>query len=157
MKRILRSFIIVLSISTIVGCVPLVAPPPPTPLALQSLQTGTYNGVLKRNLFNASVTTLQDLGYIIDSADFDTGFVTAHNLAQVSDPRFRDTRITMFVTETSADDSRVRINIEKSREVPTFNRAQPTETIYNAVLDPNFYQTLFSRIRQNIATDSVIR
>lgn len=151
----LRSCIAIISALYLVGCVPI-QHPPLTPLAVQSLQTGIYNDVSKRDLFNASVTTLQDLGYIVDSADYDTGFVTAHNLTPFSDRRFGDTRITLFVTQTSDEDSRVRINIEKSTEIATFNRAQPTQIVYSAVLDPEIYQTLFNRIGQNILTNSVI-
>lgn len=154
-KSLLKPCIAIIFTLYLAGCVP-VQQTQLTPLAVQSLQTGTYDGVSKRDLFNASVTTLQDLGYIVDSADFDTGFVTAHNLTPFSDRRFGDTRITLFVTETSDEDSRVRINIEKSREIATFNRAQPTQVVYSAVLEPDIYQTLFSRIGQNVLTDSVI-
>src|SRR5262245_66112317 len=57
------------------GCATTTAPTP-TPLQIQAFQSKGYESG-KSMVFGSVMSVFQDLGYIIDSADKDTGFITA--------------------------------------------------------------------------------
>ena len=62
----------------VAGCVAM--PPPPTPLQIQSVQTREYEEG-KQVVFASVMSVFQDLGYIVNSADLATGFITTEGLA----------------------------------------------------------------------------
>lgn len=78
------------------GCVS--APPPPkpklNPLQIQAMQTRDFEAT-KRPVFNAVMTTLQNEGYTVEAANYDTGFITAKST----------TRNTPFSTVEGTSDS----------------------------------------------------
>lgn len=74
----LKKYVIaILVVGLLSGCT---IPPPPkpklNPLQIQTLQTQAFTAA-KRTTFNAVMTVLQNNGYLIQSANFKTGYITA--------------------------------------------------------------------------------
>lgn len=134
--------------------------PPKSGIELQSYQAKEFE-TSKRAAFSATMSVFQDLGFIIDDGDFDTGLITATGpstreeadfsdvLAQIFggvDPRgsiFR--RATAFVEKMPSGLIRVRLNFVDNIVHPTGSarRSMP-------VHEPALYQGTFEKIDQAI-------
>ena len=109
----------------------------------------------KRQAFDSTLSVLKDTGFIIESADFETGFMTGKG---TSDSRFdiwwgtmnESVEMTAFVEQRSSTMSRVRINIIESEQRKSF--WNPSQDVINqqGVRDPKVYQALFEKIDQAI-------
>jgi hypothetical protein len=138
------------------------SPPPATKsgLELQAYQAREFQAS-KRVAFSATMSVFQDLGFIIDDGDFDTGLITATGpsnrhamgmndvLAQVFggvDTRgatYR--RATAFVEEMPSGLVRIRLNfVDNIVAAP----AAPRQT--QPVQEPAFYQATFEQIDKAI-------
>lgn len=148
------SMLLLLSMLVVVGGCQHTAPPPLTPLELQALQTREFEAT-KRSVFGAVMTVFQDLGYVIESADLDTGFITAEGPTTDSgnfwtgaaDTSVSETaKATAFIEERSAAVSRVRLNFIVSRETST--KEGRTSAADTPLHDAELYQSVFNRIDQ---------
>ena len=123
-----------------------------TPLALQSLQQREL-AAPKPTAFAATVSVFQDLGYIVDAADLDTGLITASSPASSRFQLFvgpvnTQTRATAFVEAAGPETSRVRLNfIAGSEHSDGYGRSVKGDT---PILDPATYQSAFERIETAI-------
>ncbi|KPJ67983.1 MAG: hypothetical protein AMJ43_00775 [Coxiella sp. DG_40] len=157
----MRKFLLILlSPILLYGCA---SQPQLNPLQIQAMQTQEFS-VTKRQAYDATVTVLQNEGYEIKSANFDTGIVTAQSptIQKFFKGRSHNT-ISAFVTKTQKQGktvSRIRISNMLTRELPQ------TETSFIAgsfihtksgintkdeqVLDPEFYKEIFKEIRQQL-------
>lgn len=122
--------------------------PEPTPLELQAFQQREFPAA-KRSLFAATVSSFQDLGYIVDAADFDTGLITVSSPASGAFVPFvgmvnTQARATAFVEEAGQEASRVRLNFVTSTE--SQNAYGQTARQDERILDPEIYQQAFERI-----------
>jgi len=135
------------------GCVAL--PPPATPLQIQSVQTREYEQG-KQVVFAGVMSVFQDLGYIVNSADLATGFITTEGLATgetgilewlLNTSQVTQTRATAFIEEVN-DKTRVRLNfVETWRE----SRDQGQSTRRDRpILDAEVYENAFDRIENAI-------
>jgi len=130
----------------------------PTPLELQALQQRELSAS-KPLTFAATVSVFQDLGYIIDAADLETGLITA------SSPTRRNTQTlaTAFIETAGPKASRVRLNFVTSTQRNLFNwvpGATPNQIGHlqyggdmkndEQILDPVIYQSAFERIESAI-------
>ena len=66
--------------------------PQMTSLQLQSMQARNFD-TTKLLAFDSTVTIFQDMGYIISSANYDTGFITAENPTKTDFSLFEGGRI----------------------------------------------------------------
>jgi len=57
--------------------------PPPTQLELRSMQTRTYDTADTKLVMKAMINVLQDLGYVVKSADSDLGLLTAEKWTNI--------------------------------------------------------------------------
>ena len=131
------------------GCVAL--PPPPTPLQIQTVQTREYEES-KQVVFASVMSVFQDLGYIVNSADIVTGFITTEGLVTgetvifdwlIDTSHVSQTRATAFIEEVH-DLTRVRLNfVETWREVTDEGESTRRD---RAILDPAVYENAFDRI-----------
>ena len=98
-------FVAVLSIA-ILGCA---SEPELTSLQKQELQSREFE-TPKRTTFNGCVSVLQDLGYIIATAEFDTGVISAHGESHTTffPPGEKQARVSIFVQEWGTAKSKVR-------------------------------------------------
>lgn len=135
------------------GCVQM--PPPPTPLQIQSVQTREYEES-KQVVFASVMSVFQDLGYIVNSADLATGFITSEGLTAgengilewlLNATQASQTRATAFIEEVD-DKTRVRLNFVESWHESrdggqTVRRDLP-------ILEAEVYENAFDRIENAI-------
>lgn len=92
---------------------------------LRQMQTREYETLDKRGVLRSVVATLQDLGFVIDKADYDLATISATKLQKY------EIRMTVTVRERDGDRLAVRANAR-------FNE-QPIE-------DPKSYQDFFATL-----------
>ena len=128
--------------------------PAMTPLEIQSLQTREYEND-KSIVFTSVVSVFQDLGYTIQSADKDTGFITARS-AVSSDTASKilfgisnvsQTNATAFV-EQIGKFTKVRLNFVTSNKTSSaYGQSDQEDT---PILDAKVYQSAFERVESAI-------
>ena len=150
-------------LALLAGC----TPPGPvlTPLEIQSLQTREYEHD-KTIVFASAMSVFQDLGYIVNSADLDTGLITTESPA-TSDRATFPARLTILpelmvwsdvssVVQTKAtafieqigNRSRVRLNFVVTRQDSSVHgQISRRDT---PILDAAVYQNAFERIENAI-------
>jgi uncharacterized protein YchJ len=79
-------------------------------LAVRQVQTREYDTLDKAMTLRAVVSTLQDLGFIIDTADADIATVTATRLYQHAKYETYSMRMTVTVRQREANRIAVRVN-----------------------------------------------
>jgi hypothetical protein len=126
---------------------------PPTPLELQAIQARDFKAS-KISAFAAVITMFQDLGYVIQSADKDTGFVTATSPTVQTGELWEDlaeqkqTKATAFVEERTPGQTRVRLNFVTFVHQSTYDGQ--TLDHQTAILDAHLYENAFDRIGEGI-------
>jgi len=123
-------------------------------MQIRSYQSHEYE-TTKRVAFDSTMSVLQDAGFIIESADFETGFVTGKGTTQSRTAVWFGTmneyvRMTAFVEQRTSTVARVRVNlVESSQRKSVWNEAQDVINEVG-VRDPETYQQLFERIDQAV-------
>tara|TARA_B110000503_G_C6970295_1_gene338888 strand:+ start:224 stop:709 length:486 start_codon:yes stop_codon:yes gene_type:complete len=122
-----------------------------TPAELLALQTRTFDGNKDPSL-RAVVSVFQDLGYIIQTADSNTGLITAKSPTEASLSFFgrnmKDTKVTATIEQVSNTKTRVRLNFVQSKRFSSeYGMNQENE---QPIYDPNVYQDAFAKIRNAI-------
>ena len=125
-----------------------------TPLEIQALQTRTYEHS-KDIAFPSVMSVFQDLGYTVNSADKDTGLITAES-ATASDAASKfwlgitdvsQTKATAFIEQMGSSSS-VRLNFVATNKKSTmYGRSDRQDT---PILDAAVYQNAFERIENAI-------
>ena len=125
-----------------------------TPLEIQALQTRTYEQN-KDIVFPSVMSVFQDLGYTVNSADKDTGLITAES-ATASDAASRiwlgitevsQTKATAFIEQIGSNSS-IRLNfVATSKKSTAYGRTDRQDT---PILDAAVYQNAFERIETAI-------
>ena len=147
-KKPIVLFAISLTLLGLAGCASFNKKPKLNALQIQAMQTRTFN-VNKRVAFNAVVTVFQNLGYIVQTANYDTGFITAQS------PKNTDffgnaycTKTTAFITERSTKSTNIRVNFVDNNSHTT-NKGQLI-TNDTPVENGQSYINAFNKIRQQI-------
>ena len=152
MKKIIFLPLVIALVVFLSACIP--SKPKLNDLQIEAMQTQTFQ-VSKRNAFNATMTVFQNKGYIINTANFDTGFITAksptedsiwNNMQGISSKFV----VTAFVTQSVKNKkvySSIRLNFVKHE---TFQQNNHPKTQNVQILDPKMYQDAFKNIRQQI-------
>ena len=94
-----------------------------SPVQIRQIQTRTYDTLNKQDALRSVLATLQDLGFVIDKADY--------GLATISATKLQDYQIRMTVTVRERDANRLDV-----RANARFNES-PVE-------DPRAYQDFFA-------------
>ena len=131
------------------GCV--ATAPQKTSLELQAIQAREFE-TSKKVAFAATLSVFQDLGYVISSADLDTGFISAKSPTQTKGGFFKnvmkDTKATAFIEQMKPATTRVRLNFVNSKET---SGAYGDKTLQDRPIeDPQVYENAFTRIREAI-------
>ncbi len=147
LKYIAVSLVLLLS-----ACVTTEAPPTLTPLQIQSLQTREYEEG-KEIVFPSVLSVFQDLGYIVKTADKDTGFITAESPTDggyniwIGATTATQTAATAFI-EQIGEVTKVRLNIVNKRSSSSaYGQNTQSDT---AILDVAIYQNAFEKIESAI-------
>jgi hypothetical protein len=137
----------------ITGCA---APPKVTQsqMEIQSYQSREFE-TTKRIAFDSTMSVLQDSGFIIESADFETGFITGAGTTQSRSDFWwgamnEHVKMTAFVEQRTSSVSRIRLNVvESAQRKSVWNPAQDVIN-ESGVRDPKVYQELFEKIDQAV-------
>ena len=154
------SVLIVTALSLLAGGCASAPPAPKSGIELQAFQAKEFE-TSKRAAFSATLSVFQDLGFIIDDGDFDTGLITAtgpsnrHSLdigdllAQVfagTDTRgATHRRATAFVEQMPSGKVRIRLNFVDN---VLLTAGTPMQT--RPVHDQALYQATFEQIDKAI-------
>ena len=125
-----------------------------TPLEIQSMQSRSYEHS-KDIVFPSVMSVFQDLGYSINSADINTGLITAESAAD-SDKKLKfwlgitkvsQTKANAFIEEIG-NETKVRINFVVTKK-KSFGYGQ-TDREDEQILTPQPYQNAFEKIENAI-------
>ncbi len=141
--------------ATVTGCA--TAPKQaPTSLEIQAFQTKEFEST-KTVVFGSVLSVFQDLGYIVQSADKDTGFITASSpssnktgfwQAMAGETADGQTKATAFVENIRPNYVRVRLNfVNSTASSSAYGRSQHLD---QPILDPKTYQVAFDKIADAI-------
>ena len=130
-----------------------------TSIQLQAIQAEEFE-TTKEVAFAATLSVFQDLGYIIDSAELATGFVTAssptnqHWVIFVGN-RMTEVKATAFVESIAPRRTRVRLNfVEEERDSGKYGTFREQS---RSIEDPRAYQDAFTRIRKAVFVRMTVR
>jgi hypothetical protein len=138
----------------IAGATPALAKKKPeiTPMQLQAIQSKEFEAT-KDDVFASIMTVFQDLGYQVNSAEMNTGFITAesatHNKTSFWDAMAKqsgsgNTRATAFVEKMPNGMTRVRLNFMNTKSVSGMWGRNSRED--KPVLEPRTYQIAWEKI-----------
>ena len=122
-----------------------------TPAQLMALQSKDFDAT-KSNALNAIIAVFQDLGFIIESSDFETGLITAKSPTKGNytwgGRKMVDTKATGTVRELNNNIVKIRFNFVESKRV-SFGYGMKQENEI-AILDSTIYQDAFNRVRNQL-------
>lgn len=154
-KTVARSLILCVGLTVFSGEV--FAQASSSSLEIQALQSRDFE-TTKEIAFNSVISVLQDSGYVIDSADLLTGFVTGTsptgsygNPDKSKKPKKKKrsySKGTAFVEKIAADRVRVRLNFIEIRE--RYNLSSELLRLDVPIEDPLVYQNAFEAISKAI-------
>ena len=138
-------------ISLVIGCVltACATTPQMTPMEIQEMQTRDFEGG-KKIVFNAVVSVFQDLGYVVNQADLETGIITAEGTTQTDfgmalfGVNKNEQAVASAFVEELGQETRVRLNFVIRTRTGIAGRDD------RAVLDHEVYQSAFERIEQAV-------
>ena len=148
----IRLFIL-LAIFTLYGCA---APPKVTQsqMEIQAYQSHEFEAT-KRHAFDSTLSVLQDAGFIIQSADYETGFITGKGTI---DSRYdwwwgatrEHVDMTAFIEQRTSSMSSVRVNIISTEQRKSAWNPSQDVISQEGVRQAEVYQKLFEAIDQAI-------
>ncbi len=128
---------------------------PKTSLEIQAFQSKQFEAD-KKTAFNSTMSVFQDLGYVVNSASLETGFISAESplkgadglmafLENISSRRSEGkTAVTAFIEELGPRVTKVRLNFVQ-RDKLLMDRGQQANREH-PVMDPKIYETAFNKI-----------
>lgn len=144
-------FIFVLICFVLNGCMPKNYTPTKTSLQLQAFQAKEFE-TSKKIAFAATLSVFQDLGYVMESGDFETGLITAKSPTQSgkvwggSTQKF--TKATGFVETIREKVARIRLNfVEITKASSAYGMQQGVDV---PIEEPKLYQEVFEKIEKAI-------
>jgi len=125
--------------------------PQKSPAELMALQTREFE-TNKTNAISGVVAVFQDLGFIVNTSDFNTGLITAKSPTKGNFHFFGrkmvDTRATGTVRELGNKKIRIRLNfVESNRLSFGYGMKQENE---QPIYDAKVYQDAFNKIRNQL-------
>ena len=129
--------------------------PQKTSLEIQAFQSKQFEAD-KKTAFNSTMSVFQDLGYVVNSASLETGFISAESpikgadgmkafLENISNMRSEGkTAVTAFVEEIGGKTTRVRLNfVQRDKMLREYGQQANRE---KPILDPKVYESAFNKI-----------
>ena len=150
-RKIGFTYLMLISCFILNGCMPGNYKSTKTSLELQSIQSKEFE-TTKKIAFASTLSVFQDLGYIIESGDFETGLVTGKSPTKGGvifggrTQEFR--RVTGFVETLRKDLAKIRINfVDVTKASSGYGMQQGVDV---PVEEPKIYQEVFEKIRKAI-------
>ena len=104
---------------------------------LRQIQTREYQQLDRRSAMRSVIATLQDLGFVIDRAEYELGLMTATRFEEKAGPRVDNHIVRVTVTVTERADQRLSVRAN----------ARYGET---AIEDPEAYQDFFAALDKSL-------
>jgi len=144
------SFVLV-GLLTLNGCLPANYVPTKTSLQLQAFQAKEFE-TSKKIAFAATLSVFQDLGYVMESGDFETGLITGKSPTKggfVFGGRTQEFRkATGFVETIRKNVARIRLNfVDITKASSGYGMEQGVDI---PVEEPKLYQEVFEKIEKAI-------
>lgn len=137
--------------------------PAMTPMELQAIQSREFE-TTKDNLFGAVMTVLQDLGYQVQSADVQTGFITAVSAMQNKTNFLMalggmsasgNTKVTCFLQAMPSGMTRVRLNFLNSKNLSSaYGRNSQDD---KPILDGAVYRNAWEKIDEALFVSGALQ
>ncbi len=134
--------------------------PEKTSLEIQAIQAREYD-TTRQVAFASVISVFQDLGYIVGSADINTGFITAKSPTKKAKKHMfkndltKETKVSAFIENLPQEQIKIRLNFVNSREnIGAWSGLQ--RTLDKVVEDPKIYQTAFTKIQEAIFIKSAL-
>ena len=122
-----------------------------TPAELMALQTQDFD-TNKSKALEGVIAVFQDLGFIVQTSDFNTGLITAKSPTKGNyhwmGRKMVDTKATGTVRELSSNKVKIRLNFVESKRL-SFGYGMKQEN-ESAILDAKIYQDAFNKIRNQL-------
>ena len=145
-------------IAILAGCVTVPPAPAPTPAQIQSIQTREFE-TTKNIAFASVISVFQDLGYIVASADKETGFITSASVSTSKTDFWltgltinTQTKATAFVEDMPNNRASVRLNFVVTNKASTVYGQNRDSDV--PILDAKVYESAFEKIDDAIFTRS---
>lgn len=160
-KKLLHAVSAFVTLAWLCGCITIGTPRQPVPLENPVMQTQEFEA--EKTLAMSSVmSVLQDLGYVLESADKDVGLITAsspaRNPGKLLTPRLivngepivstTQAHATAVIEEVRPGVTSVRLNFVVSRHSDGENFSTTRD---DQVLDAETYRTIFDKIKEAVA------
>jgi hypothetical protein len=146
-KILSLSFMAVILISAN-GCV--TQEPQKTSLELQAFQKKEFS-TTKKIAFASTVSVFQDLGYIIRTADIETGLITADSPTKsiiFFGSHMNNTEASAFIEEMATNRTDVRLNfVQVSENSSDYGQKSRSDT---PITNPTIYEQAFQKIQEAI-------
>ena len=104
---------------------------------LRQMQTREYQQLDRRSAMRSVIATLQDLGFVVDRAEYELGLMTATRFEEKAGPRVDKHVVRVTVTVTERSDQRLTVGAN----------ARYGET---AIEDPEAYQDFFAALDKSL-------
>ena len=101
-------------------------------LALRQMQTRAYDTGDRKFVLVTTITTLQDLGFVVDSADLDVGLVTATKLDRY--------QLKMTVTARPRGENQILVRANAQLGLKPVNEAEPYQNFFAALSKSMFLE-----------------
>ena len=137
------------------GCALDNPPPQKTSLEIQAFQSRQFDAD-KKTAFNSTMSVFQYLGYVVNSASLETGFISAESplkgaqgmaafLENISNMRSEGkTAVTAFVEEIGPRSTKVRLNfVQRDKMLREYGQQANRE---KPIMDPKVYESAFNKI-----------
>lgn len=121
-------------------------------LELQAIQVKEFE-TNQKTAFTAVMSVFQDLGYIVNSASLETGFITAKSPAKTEMVIFSgyittDEKANAFIEQIAPNRTKVRLTFVRTEQKSSgFGKVGERDL---PITDPAPYQSAFAKIQQSI-------
>ncbi len=149
----MNKFFVAVSLGlAIIGAPAIAKKPQMTPLELQAIQSREFE-VDKSMAFGAVMTVIQDLGYTVNSADVQSGFITASSPTENKTGFFDalsggrasgNTMMTAFLLPMPSGTTRIRLNFVNTKELSSAYGRDTRED--KPILEQGVYSNAWERI-----------
>ena len=150
-KKLFLHLTISAVLTFLVGCVASTAPTKPS-IQLQAFQSKEFE-TTKATAFASTMSVFQDLGYIIGTADLETGFITGKSPTKQDfvlfvGQRMRDVKATAFVESLGRKRAKIRLSFVNSTQTSSGYGMRGAHD--QPIEEPEVYQDAFSKIAKAI-------
>jgi PBP1b-binding outer membrane lipoprotein LpoB len=151
-SKAVKGFSLLLMVILFAGCVQQNHKPTKTSVELQAIQAKDFD-TTKEIAFAATMSTFQDLGYKVESADLATGFISAEGPTNEKFVIFvgqvmETLKATAFVESMGTNKAKIRLNfVNEMKSSSGYGMEGGNDA---PVEEPAFYQDAFAKITKGV-------